>query len=244
MALRPRERRLGRKMAGAEKHDLAAKHKRTNSTLLSFAERPALSWLCARLPSWVTPDLLTLTGLIGSFITGIGYLLLAKSPWFIWMASLGLALNWFGDSLDGSLARFRHIERPKYGFFIDHTVDVVAEFAILGGIALSGYVNPFLALLALLGYFMVSIFVYVYTFVSGEFRISYGGMGPTEMRVLGVICNALIFFVGKPMLELGFARVGLYDGVLAVMILALYIGYAVMVIVKAIELNRLEQKKA
>lgn len=227
-----------------KKQDMKTGHKRTNNTILSFAERPALSWLCERMPLWVTPDLLTLTGLIGAFITGLSYMLLSESPGFIWLASFGLVLNWLGDSLDGSLARYRHIERPRYGYFVDHTIDTIAELAIMGGVALSGYVNPILALLALMGYFMFSIFVYVYTSVSGEFRISYGGFGPTEVRTILIICNTLIFLIGKPIIDLGFARLGLYDGVFGIGILCLYMGYVYMVISKAIELNRLEQRKA
>jgi archaetidylinositol phosphate synthase len=222
--------------------DDGAKHTRVNRILLGFLERPALRWLCERMPSWMTPDILTGIGLFGSLMVGAGYMLVKFNPIFIWLASLGMIINWFGDSLDGSLARYRHIERPKFGFFIDHTVDVIAEVAIFGGVALSGYVDPALALLALVGYLMMSVFVYVYTFVTGEFRISYGGVGPTEMRLILIISNALIFFIGKPIVNLGFMSFGLYDGVLMVIIAMLFMAYLFMVITKAIELSRLESK--
>jgi archaetidylinositol phosphate synthase len=222
--------------------DDAVRHTRVNKILLGFLERPALRWLCERMPLWMTPDILTAIGLVGAFGVGAGYMLARYNPLFIWLASLGLVVNWFGDSLDGSLARHRHIERPKYGFFIDHTIDVIAEVAIFGGVALSGYVTPVLALLALVGYLMMSVFVYVYTFVSREFRISFGGMGPTEMRMVVIISNALIFFIGKPVLNLGFIRFGLYDGILVMIIAVLYLGYIWMVAAKAIELARLERQ--
>jgi archaetidylinositol phosphate synthase len=225
-----------------KKEDGAAKHKRVHNMMLGFLERPALRWLCERMPSWVTPDMLTLFGLLGSFAVGAGYMLARYNPVFIWLASFGLLINWFGDSLDGSLARYRHIERPKFGFFIDHTIDVIAEVAIFGGVALSGYVNPVLALLALAGYLMMSVFIYVYTFVTGEFRISYGGVGPTEMRMIVMISNALIFFIGKPVINLGFIRFGLYDGILVGVIAMLFLAYIFMVAAKAIELSRLESK--
>jgi archaetidylinositol phosphate synthase len=225
-----------------KKEDGAAKHKRVHNMMLGFLERPALRWLCERMPPWMTPDILTGIGLFGSLIVGLGYMLVKFNPIFIWLASLGMMINWFGDSLDGSLARYRHIERPKFGFFIDHTIDVIAEVAIFGGLALSGYVNPVLALLGLVGYLMMSVFVYVYTFVTGEFRISYGGVGPTEMRLILIISNALIFFIGKPVVNLGFMSFGLYDGILVVMIAMLFLAYLFMVITKAIELSRLESR--
>jgi len=220
----------------------AARHTRVNNVMLGFLERPALRWLCERMPSWVSSDMLTALGLIGALVVGAGYMLAKYNPLFIWLASFGLVINWFGDSLDGSLARHRHMERPKFGFFIDHTIDVIAELAIFGGLALSGYVNPALALLALAGYLMMSVFVYIYTFVSGEFRISYGGVGPTEMRVIVIISNALIFFIGKPVVDLGFIRFGLYDFILVGVIAMLFLTYIFMVITKAIELSRQESR--
>lgn len=224
------------------KNDNAANHKRETTSLLSFVEKPALRWLSERMPSWVTPDLLTLIGLLGSFVVGAGYLLCRQNTAFIWLASFGLLLNWFGDSLDGTLARYRKIERPRYGFFIDHTIDSIAEFAILLGVGLSGYVNFTLALFALIAYMMMSIFVFVYTFVSGEFKITFWRIGPTEMRMIVVIANALIFFLGRPSLALLGWRVGLYDAILLLVITLMFGGYLVLVIVKGIELNRLDSE--
>jgi archaetidylinositol phosphate synthase len=230
----------GPKLAKAAKAD--AEHKRVNNTILSFIERPAIAWLCERMPSWVTPDILTALGFFGAVVAAAGYMLARYHPAFIWLASLGILLNWLGDSLDGSLARYRHIERPKYGFFIDHTVDVINEFLIILGVGLSGYVDLTLALLVIIGYFMISIFAFVYTFVSNEFRISYAGFGPTEMRGIVLIVNALIFFIGKPVVELGFARFRLYDGIVAIVVVLLFGVYIWFMIAKAIELDRLESR--
>jgi phosphatidylglycerophosphate synthase len=218
------------------------KHKRTNNTILSFLERPALAWLCERMPSWVTPDLLTALGVFGAIVVAAGYVLARYHPAFIWLASLGILLHWLGDSLDGSLARYRHIERPKYGFFIDHTIDVISELLIILGIGLSGYVDFTLALLFVIAFFMMSIFVFIYTFVSSEFRISYVGVGPTEMRGILLVVNVLIFFIGKPVVELGFMRFKLYDGIAATLVLLLFVVYVWFMIAKAIELNRLESR--
>lgn len=220
-----------------------AKHKRLSTSLLSFLEKPIVRWLCQRLPVWVTPDTLTVIGLLGALVVGAGYLLCRYNPAFIWLASFGLFLNWFGDALDGNLARYRKVERPRYGFFIDHSVDAIAEFAVMLGVALSGYVNFTLALFSLIGYFMVSVVVIAYTFVSGEFRISYGGISPTEVRVLIILSNTLIFFIGKPMIELFGLRFGLYDGILVLVITILYGICIGLVIIKGLELNRIEKKK-
>ena len=111
-------------------------HQRVNDILLGPFERPALQWLAERMPRWVTPDVLTATGIFGSVMTFAGYWASSSTATFLWLASLGLVVNWFGDSLDGTLARFRHIERPKFGFFIDHTVDAISESLIVFGLGL------------------------------------------------------------------------------------------------------------
>ena len=98
-------------------------HKRVNDILLGPIERPALNWLAAHMPAWMTPDGLTIIGVIGAVIILVSYGLSNLEPAFLWLASFGFFVNWFGDSLDGTLARYRKIERPKYGFFVDHTVD-------------------------------------------------------------------------------------------------------------------------
>ncbi|MEL6929454.1 MAG: CDP-alcohol phosphatidyltransferase family protein [Cyanobacteria bacterium J06600_6] len=105
-------------------------HTRINDILLAPLEKPALQWLAARMPSWVSPDLLTLFGIFGAIVILFAYLLANWTPGFLWLASLGLIINWFGDSLDGTMARYRQIERPKYGFFVDHTVDSLNEVLI------------------------------------------------------------------------------------------------------------------
>jgi archaetidylinositol phosphate synthase len=172
-------------------------HKRETKTLLSFIEKPVLSWLAKNLPSFFTPDVLTVLGLVGSIITGLGYFLTLHSDYYLWLASLGLLINWFGDSLDGTVARFRHIERPKYGFFIDHTLDSVSMVFIGIGVGLSPYARFDFILLALVGYLLMSILVYIKTFVHGIFKISYFGFGPTEVRIFIIFINAIVFYFGS-----------------------------------------------
>lgn len=173
-----------------------AKHKRVNDILLGPLERPALQWLAAHMPDWVTPDTLTGIGIIGAVVTMAGYALTWYSPAFLWLASLGFVINWFGDSLDGTLARYRHIERPRYGFFVDHTVDALTVVLIFVGLGLSPYTNPVVALLGAIGYLMLSIMVYLKTYVTGVFEMTTAKIGPTEVRLFGIICNSIIFFIG------------------------------------------------
>ncbi len=171
-------------------------HKRETTTILSFLEKPALNYLAQKLPNFITPDVLTVSGLVGSILTGLGYALTLHSPYYLWLSNLGIILNWFGDSLDGTVARFRHIERPKYGFFIDHTLDSVSMVLIGIGVGLSPYARFDFVLLALIGYLLMSIFVYIKTFIYGVFKISYFGFGPTEARVFIIFVNIIIFYFG------------------------------------------------
>lgn len=169
-----------------------AKHTRQHDMLLGPLERPALQWLAARMPAWVTPDVLTGIGVAASVMIFAGYWLTNASPWWLLFVNLGFVVNWFGDSLDGTLARYRKIERPKFGFYIDHTVDAVAEFLTIIGIGLSPYLRLDVAAFALIGYLLVSVHVYIRTAVEGVFKISYGRVGPTEMRVIIMLVNTAI----------------------------------------------------
>ena len=186
-------RKLKAKRAGTD----VKKHKRVNDILLGPLERPALQWLAAHMPAWVNPDILTGIGFFGSVLIGVSYWLTHISPLFFWLASLGFVINWFGDSLDGTLARYRKIERPKYGFFVDHSVDAISETIVFVGLGLSPYVRIEIALMALITYLLMSVLVYLRTYVRGQFVISYGKLGPTEARVIAIIANTAILFAGN-----------------------------------------------
>ena len=173
-------------------------HRRVNDILLGPLERPALRWLAAHMPAWMNSDILTCIGIFGALVIFAGYSLTNIDKGFLWLASLGIVINWFGDSLDGTLARYRHKERPRYGFFVDHTVDAFNEMVIFLGLGLSPYVSFNIASLALIAYLLLSVLVYVQTCVVGEFKISYGKLGPTELRAIVVIANTLIFYFGNP----------------------------------------------
>lgn len=215
-------------------------HKRVNDILLGPLERPALRWLAANMPAWMTPDLLTMIGILGAVIIFIGYVLSNLNTAFLWLATFGFIVNWFGDSLDGTLARYRKIERPKYGFFVDHTVDAFSQLLIFSGIGLSPFVSFGPALLALVGYLLMSVLVYVDTYVTGVFKISYGKLGPTEMRVIGIILNMAFLYLGVPTINLSFGQVSIYDLVTLAIALILISIFLFSTIRRAGELARLE----
>jgi phosphatidylglycerophosphate synthase len=173
-----------------------------NDILLGPLERPALRWMAAHSPAWVTPDILTGLGILGGVIIAVSYVLTNLSDSFLWLASLGFVINWVGDSLDGTLARYRKIERPRYGFFVDHTVDCFVEAIIFLGLATSAYLRFDIGVLMLIGYLMMSVLVYVRMLVLGEFKISYGKLGPTEVRAIAILANTLILIIGNPVIPL------------------------------------------
>jgi archaetidylinositol phosphate synthase len=188
----------------------SADHVRVNDILLGPLERPALQWLAARSPSWLTPNMCTAVGVFGSLVTLVGYVLSRVHPGFFWLATLGFAINWYGDSLDGTLARYRHIERPVYGFFIDHTTDAITQVMVFVGLGLSPYVSFNIAVMTLVAYLLLSVLVYVRTCVVAEFKISYGMLGPTEARALAVLLNTAMFFFGERFWRLALAGLGPY----------------------------------
>ena len=182
----------------------AATPKRTNNGWLEPLERPALAALAARMPSWVTPDFLTAIGFAGSLMTFCAYVLAGWDATWLWVASLGFVVNWFGDSLDGTLARYRQIERPRYGYFLDNAIDLITQLLLAAGIALSGFIYGELSFLALSVFLMMSVLSLLRANVSGVFQLSYGGVGPTEMRAMFIILNtAMYFFPPQPISLLG-----------------------------------------
>jgi len=208
-------------------------------------ERPALLWLAARMPAWVTPDMLTGLGLFASILIFVSYCLTNLDRNFLWLASFGFILNWFGDSLDGNLARFRKIERPRYGYFVDHIVDAVSEVLIFLGLGLSPYVRFDLASLTLISYLLLSVLVYITTYVNNVFRVSYVRLGPTEMRVIAILANLVVYFLGTPSFQLpgGLGTFTFYNAVAVVISTLLFAIFCVVAIRQAMELNKLDRAK-
>ena len=153
------------------------------------AEGRLLVRMAARLPPRVTPDHLTALGLAGMLLAGAAYALCGRHSLLLHVANLGLLVNWLGDSLDGTLARYRGKLRPRYGFYVDHVVDAFGAAAVLGGLAVSGMMSPVLASVVLVAYLLFSVHLYLQTHVLGRFRMSYGRVGGTELRILLALVN-------------------------------------------------------
>ena len=219
------------------------KHRRVNDILLGPLERPAIAWLVKHLPYWVTPDHLTFFGLASALMIGLSYYLTSFDRNFLWLANLGFLLNWFGDSLDGNLARYRKIERPSYGFFIDHTIDTISEVSIFIGIGLSPFVDLNLAFLALVGYLCMANLVYITTSVKGVFKISYGSLGPTEVRVIAIISNIVVYFIGNPQINFPGFSFSLYNLIIICIIILLFFFFFYTVITEGIQLERQDREK-
>lgn len=216
-------------------------HTRVNDIFLAPLERPALQWLAARMPIWINPDILTGIGILGAALIFLGYLLCNQASVFLWLVNLGFVVNWFGDSLDGTLARYRKIERPKYGFLVDHTVDSFNEVLIVLGLGLSPYVSFNIACLGLIGYLLMSILVYIRTYVYDVFQISYGKFGPTEVRVILILLNTAMFFLGIPQAKLPSIFDTVYDipvALIAVVLLCLYTAGSIKDAVKLAKLEK------
>ena len=169
---------------------------RIQQNLLARSERRLLNWLCARMPAWVGPDLLTTIGMVGAAIIFAGYVASIDHPAWLWIAVSGYFVQWFGDSMDGSLARFRKIERPRFGYFIDHSCDGLATLLIMAGFGLSPYVRLDVALLALTGYLLLAIHAFLAARVLNELKLSYVAFGPTELRLVLIAITLAMWALG------------------------------------------------
>lgn len=187
---------------------------RVHRSLLAAAEKILLVRMAAALPRWVSPDQLTALGVAGAVMAFAGYVLSHRDPGFLWLASCGLILHWFGDSLDGTLARVRGTERPRYGFFLDQSTDVASDILIMAGLGLSPYARLDTALLALIGYHALTIHSLVWNAVAGEHRISGAVFGPTELRIVLIAMNVALWSGGAPKGFLGCEAFSWCDAVL------------------------------
>ena len=173
---------------------------RIQTSVLNAAEKKVLVWLAQRQPRWMTSDILTYIGTFGAIVIAAGYLLSAWNPAFLWISSMGFVINWYGDSLDGTLARVRNLQRPVYGYYLDHTIDAINEVIIFVGVGLSGLIHLEIALMALVMYLLMTINVSINAHLKKEFRLTYAKMGPTEFRIIMIIINTLFALV-RPLRE-------------------------------------------
>jgi phosphatidylglycerophosphate synthase len=183
--------------------------RRVQESWVAAAEKCALLRLAARTPNQIGPDHLTLLGFAAQIGAGLCYALASRNRSALLGVIACLALNWLGDSLDGTLARVRHRLRPRYGFYVDHMVDSFGALALMGGLAISGYMHPRIAIGLLIAFLMLSIQSYLATHTLGEFRLSFWRFGPTELRILLAVGNLALFW--KPVVHLFGGRYRLFD---------------------------------
>jgi len=198
-----------------------ASHERKSVFLLARFERWALPRIAAALPRWVVPDHLTFLGVLAATWIAVAYALSNRSEHWLWAASAGLVVHWFGDSLDGTLARVRKIERPRYGYYLDHLTDAYSTAAIGIGLGLSPYMLLSVGLAIVIAYLILSINVYLETHVLGEFQFGYGWMGPTEARVILIALNTLALFRPPLPFHVGVVGATVFDVIGALVALAM-----------------------
>jgi archaetidylinositol phosphate synthase len=190
---------------------------RTTTAVTASMERRLLIWLASRLPGWIGADHLTVLAFVAMVAAGLSYWAAGQGhPLLLIGVVMALAVNWFGDSLDGTVARVRRQQRPRYGFYVDHVVDTFGALFLLGGLALSGYMHPGIAMGVLVAYLMLSVEVYLATHCVGVFRLSYWRVGPTELRILLAIGTFALFW--DPTVAVFGERYRLFDvgGVVAI----------------------------
>ncbi|HYR92043.1 MAG TPA: CDP-alcohol phosphatidyltransferase family protein [Terriglobia bacterium] len=189
---------------------------RQQESLLAPLEKKTLIWLAHRMPGWVNSDHLTILGFLGMVMAGVCYYLARLNPLAIVAAVVFLGLNWFGDSLDGTLARVRDKQRPRYGFYVDHIVDSFGAIFLIGGLGMSGYMTGTIALVLIIAYFLLAIELYLATYTIGIFRLSFSIWGPTELRIVLAIGSFVLLY--KPIVTVAGRQYLLCDvsGVIAI----------------------------
>jgi phosphatidylglycerophosphate synthase len=183
---------------------------RKQQSLTARVEQMVLIWLAKRTPPWINSDHLTVLGFTAQLLAGLSF---AWSRWNrhgLLLAVVALALNWLGDSLDGTLARYRGQQRPRYGFYVDHMVDSFGALALMGGLAISGYMHPYIAIGLLIAFLLLSIQSYLATYTLAEFKISFWKFGPTEIRILLAVGSIALFLRG-PFAHLAGRQFRLFD---------------------------------
>ena len=221
----------------------AIHHVREHGSLLAIPERRLLVWIAQRLPRAINSDHLTLLALASMALAGGAFAAARFTPQALWLVIAALALNWFGDSLDGTLARVRHLERPRYGFYVDHVLDIVGISFLLGGLACSGYMSPLIAMVLLVCYLLVMAEVFLATAAHGVFRMSFLWFGPTELRIVLAVGTIALF--DDPRVALGtFGRFALFDVGAVVAAIGLVVALATATVRNTRVLSRLEPPRS
>lgn len=212
--------------------------RRINQTFTSAAEQRLLIWMCARLPRSITSDILTALGIFGAILTFLGFVLSGNSRHWLWLVIAGVVFNWLGDSLDGTLARYRNLERPRYGFFLDHMADTFVMALMAIGVGLSPFAQLSSGLMILAAYYLMVILTMTTCVVTGNFKISFAGCGPTEIRLLIIAGTLATMFI--PMAQFSVLGIALtaWDILLITLAVALVFTCASQVIGTLIKLEK------
>ncbi len=222
---------------------------RKNDILLGPLERPALQWLAAHMPAWVNSDTLTIIGILGSLLTLVSFIYVGRTGgplrnYWVLIACFGFVVNWFGDSLDGTLARYRHMERPNYGYFIDHSVDGFTALCMFLGFGFSGISRLDVTLFAAIGYLLMMITVFLKSKVTGVFEMTTIKLGPTEMRLIAIIFSLVNYFVGVKNVELPLVGSQTYGTlVIGIIALILFVYYLVETVRVSVKLEKYDAER-
>ena len=222
------------------------KETRKNDILLGPLERPALQWLARNMPMWVNSDILTIIGILGSILTLVSFIIVGRTGgplrnYWILAACFGYILNWFGDSLDGTLARYRHVERPNYGYFVDHSVDGFTALCMFLGFGYAGIARIDVVEFAAIGYLLMMITVFLKTKVTGVFEMTTIKLGPTEIRVIAIIFSLVHFFIGIKNVNVPLFGSQTYGTIVVGLIAALlFVYYLVETVRVSIKLERVD----
>lgn len=219
------------------------KQKAINTGITANIEEKVKAWICPRIPEWVNSDHLTVLGVFAILLCSVGFVLGFYDHWYLSLVVVGLFLHWFGDTFDGSLARYRKKTRPNYGYYIDHIVDAVSVIIFSLGLGISGFVRIDLALLFAVMYLALIVHVELVTFVQNKFKYTFGLFGPTEMRIIGVFVVVYMFFSPVKYYPLLGHYISQYDFVFLIMSVLMGVVLLYNLVVKAIELDRKDRAK-
>ncbi len=180
---------MNQQSAAAKDQEAFTTARRVNQSLTAAMEKRALQWMAERAPKWISSDQLTLLGLSAQIAAGACYAWSRTNRYALLLVILCLALNWLGDSLDGTLARVRQQQRPRYGFYVDHMVDIFGATALMCGLGCSGFLHWQTAIAMLIAFLLLSSESYLATYTLSRFQLSQGIFGPTEIRILLIVGN-------------------------------------------------------
>lgn len=214
-----------------------------NTGLTAHAEEKAKEWICPRIPQWVNSDMLTVLGFLSSFIIAAGFILGFANRWYLILVVVGLILNWFGDSFDGSLARYRHKTRPNYGYYIDHITDGLTVTVLGLGLGLSGFIRVEIALAFIIMYLMLMMHVELVTYVENEFKYSFGLFGPTEFRIIGILLAVVMFFIPVKYFDIWGYTLTQYDLFATFAVVVMFIILISSIVSKGVELDKIDRAK-